>query len=358
VFALPVVKLFGLHAGALITNFLLNALGLVVFARFLRQTYHERVGMLSAWILAFYPGTAYWGNLPYPQTMIIPVTLIGFVLLYRVNAEERLSRVLLYAGLLGLVMLAYDLVTYFGPVLVGLLFLKRKWLSIPPAAVAILLPSILLMLFQQHINEINPVNVNTEIYGKIIGAYLNPEDIPTWIYFLKISPLVLVHNFFACSFFLLPLAFAAALLYMALKRRCLITRVEVLFLMAGLALWAFSNLAPPYTYWYREMRGYWLARVFVPITVPLIIVVARSLSAWWDDGGRMNAVSQGVGAVLIIGQAVISFGGIMGSPVADRPYYEFYRHSKQPVYSENIERFGRHPVGFAPVKPEQKEAQP
>ena len=348
--ALPFIEIFGLHAGALIINFLVNAIGLTLFAHFLKSRFGEGVGLIGAWILAVFPGTAYWGSLPYPQTSIIPVTIIGFVLMYRVNEEESFLRTMTMVILLGVAMLAYDLVTYFGPVLMGVLFLRRKWLWMPPAAVAILLPGVLLMLFQRFVHDVSPVNINTEIYGAIINAYLDPQDITTWKWYLRIAPLVLVHNFFASCMILVPVAFVCCVLGMAVQKRMYITRVEVLFFLAAFALWSFSNLAPPYDYWYREMRSFWLARVFVPMTVPMVIVVARTLDHWREEGAANQTIANVLAVLVIGGHVMITFSGIARLPIADRVYYEFYRHSKTPVYSSTLDKVGRYPVGFSGVK--------
>jgi len=68
----PLMKLWGFEVGGTIAAVMLNVSGLVAALVLLRRRIGEKGAIFAAWILAIYPGAAYWGGLPYPYALIFP----------------------------------------------------------------------------------------------------------------------------------------------------------------------------------------------------------------------------------------------------------------------------------------------
>ena len=210
ILAFPFMKVLGDNAGGLAINFLLNAVAILVFVRFVRKEVGGQAGSMTLWLLATYPGIAYWGALPYAYAFIVPATLLCGMLLYYLARAETLPRILLLAAGMGLLFTGYDLYIFFLPAVGLVLLMRRKWVAIPLASVAIMLPTVLVMLAMAKLCGVGAANDNTNIYGVVLKSYFGPYNMTDWTWLLKTSPMVGVHNFLFSNISL----FAAGLSYL------------------------------------------------------------------------------------------------------------------------------------------------
>lgn len=332
--AYPFVRVLGFLAGGLLCNFLITAATMLAFGRFVRRRFGDGGAIAVLWLLATYPGITYWAGLPYSYAAIVPASLLAAMLLYRLDGAEAVSVVLSTALLLGIVLLSYDLFVFFVPAAVLLLLSRRKILLAFLAAAMAMLPTFLVDAVLSQIG-VQPLNGNTMSYIHVVNAYLHPGPPGPWLHYLERLPLVLVANFFDSNFFFLP---ALALIAVVICPRC-ISRVEAAILWSVLAVFLFSNAAPPYYGW--QIRGEWIARIYQAVFVALLLCIARAFAA-----GRRPAVLRAATWVTVIANAAIAFGPIMMNPMAFYFDYRFYQMFSPAAFEEILHVYGRRPLGF------------
>ena len=144
-----------------------------------------------------------------------------------------------------------------------------------------------------------------------------------WIPVLLQAPsLLLVDDFFASNMFLLPALFLLALAV----GRTRLAFFERALLFSMLAVWAFSNLAPPYE-WMWQLRGVWIARLYEPSIGVLLTVIARSMATQRNTGsvrGRFTLTAGSIAAGAL-GTAVV-LGPWVSLPLYTGIYQRFYQH--------------------------------
>jgi hypothetical protein len=339
--AYPFMKLGGFELGGFIASLLCQLAGLVTLALFLRRRHGDRAAVAGAWLLATYPGIAYWAALPYAYVTIVPASIGLYALLVRLDERPGLRATAGTALAMGLLFVAYDLAPFFG--VAGLLLLARRkrfrdlpvavlGFSVGPAAAA----AALALLF-----GVGWSNTNTDIYGTVARAYLHPGSLRAWLGVLVDFLPALVANFFFSNFVLLPWAF----LVLAVLSRRRLAAPEGALLLAGGLLFAFNNLAPPYVgRW--QMRGDYIPRLYQPVFVALLVYCARvlgELPAFGRPKGRMIAAA----AVLAVaGNLSIVAGPIGRVPWAGTVYHRFYEHSPAGTMERLLALHGRRPLGF------------
>ena len=89
----PLVRAAGFLAGGLIASILLNVIALLVFAAFVRRRVGEGGAIATLWLVATYPGITYWAGLPYSYVAIVPGSMFGLILLYRMQDRAALQDV-------------------------------------------------------------------------------------------------------------------------------------------------------------------------------------------------------------------------------------------------------------------------
>ena len=82
------------------------------------------------------------------------------------------------------------------------------------------------------------------------------------------------------------------------------------------------------------MRGTWIARMYQPLFVVMVYYLVRNRPSKWLVGG------------LVTLQVTVCLGGMLHLPHTGRLYHHFYEHSPRPLYEENLEAYGRRPLGF------------
>lgn len=336
----PFIQTMGFMAGGVIASILLHVIALLSFATFVSRRVGERGAITTAWLLATYPGITYWAGLPYSYTVIVPGSLFGLILLYRLHDATAIRGVARAAFLLGLIFIGYDLGPFFGPAAVVVLIVRRRIAWMVAAAVAMALPT--LLVFGMLLSIRLPIlNANTAGYLTVLSAYLPPRELHLWIEYLMDLPLVFLSNFVFGNLIFLPLLFVAALLVGRRLHIPLLSWPERALLLSGAALFLFNNAAPPYDGW--QMRGHWIARLYQPLFVAFLVVIAQVTERL--GGTPLRRWSAAV-IFVIASNASVAFGPVLMNPLAAYAYHKFYVHSPPESLLVNLQRFGRRPLGF------------
>lgn len=335
VIALPFVNVFGVLAGSLIASCLIHLVAVGGFALFVAKRIGETAAITVLWLLATYPGITYWAGLPYAYVVIVPGSIACFLLLYRLQAAETAREVAIASLLMSVIFLGYDLFAFFGPAAILILLARRRfaWIVIACAGMASMLVLVGLMFFAMGVPIMNSSTGN---YPGILGAYLHPELGP-WLGYVLRVPAVLLSNFFASNFIVLPLLFCVAVIVARRWGIAVFERPDIALLVAAAALFLFNNAAPPYYGW--QLRGHWIARLYQPIFVVMLIVIARVAQRAGTGAWRAAVVA----AVVVNGS--LAFGPVMKNPAAAHVFHWFYAHSTSEAMLVNLERFGRRPLG-------------
>jgi hypothetical protein len=339
--AYPFMKLGGFEVGGFIASLLCQLAGLVTLALFLRRRHGDRAAVAGTWMLATYPGIAYWAALPYAYVAIVPASIGLYALLVRLDERSGLRATAGTALAMGVLFVAYDLAPFFG--VAGLLVLARRkrYRELPVALCGLSLAPALAAAALAVIFGVGWTNNNTDIYGTVARAYLHPGSLRAWLGVLVDFVPALAANFFFSNFVLLPWLF----LLLALLSRRRLSAAEGALLLAGGLLFAFNNLAPPYVgRW--QMRGDYIPRLYQPVFVALLVYCARvigDLEAFGRPKARMIVAAA---ALALVGNLSIIAGPIARVPWADYVYHRFYEHSGPGTLERLLALHGRRPLGF------------
>jgi hypothetical protein len=222
-------------------------------------------------------------------------------------------------------------------------------------AVAQLLPTLATAALLWKLFRVPFRNSNTEAYFAVLKSYVPPIDLHAWWALLRQFPQAAVSNALYSNFLVLPLLVLLALAASRwLPRPATEARIfrpaEVSLLAAVVLLFLFNNLAPPYAGW--PLRGAWVARLYQPSVAALISLLAYVLAraALLPRPARLGTWAA-LGLAVAV-QAWVVFAPVMGSArLSGYLYWRFYQHAPRPFYAENLERYGRRPVGFCTKPP-------
>jgi hypothetical protein len=304
--------------------------------------------VLAAWLLALYPGAAYWGGLPYPYALIVPGSLLLTAGLARLAAADRWPTTVAWSIGMGLGYLGYDFLPFFLPASLLVLAGRQRWGAAVVSAGLQVAPLALWLLWLDRGLHVPVHNANSHVYGSILSAYASFPGWPAlWAEVREAVPVGL-EVLFGANFLFLPGLFVAVVALNPLTSRVSLRRPETALLLATLALFLFNNFAPPYGGTW-EMRGSWIARLYQPVFPVLVLFVAR----WWQHlpGLPERAVLPiRLGLALGLGgNALITFGPILNNPLrlSESAFYRFYDHTDVHwVYAETLKNAGRRPLGF------------
>jgi hypothetical protein len=349
--AYPFVRVAGDLAGGLLCNILITIAAMLAFGRFVENRHGPAAARSVVWLLATYPGITYWAGLPYPYAAIVPLSLLSAMIIDRMDAATTAREIALLAVVLGGLLLAYDLAPFFVPAAVLVLVRRKKWLWAAIAGALAMAPSLVLVMVLRRVG-VPLMNENTQGYVKVLMAYRHPgirhPGLGAWFAYLKQLPQVLMANFFDSNFFFLPLLAIIAVLIAGWRRS--IGRVEAAILLTVLAVFLFNNAAPPYYGW--QLRGVWIPRLYQPMFVALLLVVAGAVSQT-----QRKALLVAVAATVVL-NATIAFGPIANNPLAFYLDYRFYRHAQPETFAENLANYGRRPLGLCATPEEAKRQRP
>lgn len=337
----PLVRTAGFLAGGLIASILLNVIALLLFSAFVRRRAGDRAATATLWLLATYPGITYWAGLPYSYVAIVPGSLFGLILLYRVHDHAALADVVRAAFLLGLIFTAYDLFPFFGPATLIVLFASRRWIAAVVATVAMVLPGILIALMFMTMG-VPVLNTNSANYLSVVFSYLNFDRYNSeWFGYLAELPLILFSNAIYGNLVFLPILAITGAVLLRNRGVVVIGLPEKALLITALAVFLFTNAAPPYYGW--QMRGYWLARLYQPLVAVLLMIAGRATQSL--EGSVLGRWRVALGLTLAL-NASVAFGPVLMNPLAGFVYHKFYVHSPPESLLINMQRYGRRPLGF------------
>jgi hypothetical protein len=335
----PFIQVMGFMAGGVVASILLHVLALLAFAKFVSGRVGDRAAIITASLLATYPGVTYWAGLPYSYAAIVPGSLFGLILLYRLHDATAVREVVRAAFLLGLIFIGYDLAPFFGPAALLVLVVRRRFAWMVVTAMTMALPTLLVFAMLLSI-RLPILNSNTAGYLTVLSAYLRPRELHLWTGYLMELPLVFLSNFVFGNMIFLPLLFAAALIVGRRLHIPLLSWPEKSLLLSGVALFLFTNAAPPYDGW--QLRGHWIARLYQPVFVAFLIVIAQVTQRL--SGAFLRRWAAAV-ILVIAANASVAFGPVLMNPLAGYAYHKFYAHSPPESLLVNVRRFGRRPLG-------------
>jgi hypothetical protein len=240
----------------------------------------------------------------------------------------------------------YDLLPYFSVAAIVLLVRRRRWRAIPVAAACMAIAPAIVLVALAKIARLPWTNENTEQYGAMVNAYLHPPPIAVWLRGVAWFPVVLGQVFLFSNVIFVPTAF----LLVAIVARQRLTLVEgTLFAVIG-AVFAFNNLAPPYYETYA-MRGTYIPRIYQPLIGALVVYCARVIGQWETPDRLKAGILKGALVFALAGNLSIVFGPIARVPWAGEVYQRFYNHAFLETMDQNLDRYGRRPLGFCRPMP-------
>lgn len=347
VLAYPFMKLGGFEIGGTIASLTLNVVGLIACGHWLRRRLGERGAVFALWLLASYPGAAYWGGLPYLYALITPGSVLLLLAMESLGAARGRQLALLSLGM-GVIYLAYDFVVFFWPASVVMLLWRRRYGATGISAVLQLLPLVIWMLVLQRGFGQELQNSNTNAYGTILAAYRQANVLPLVLANLSQLPESALMVFFGANFAFLPALFLAVLTLNCVTSRIGFTAAEMTLLTVAVGVFLFNHLAPEYPGW--QMRGTWIARLYQPVFPVFLLFAAR----WWQNLPELPRVlCLAIGTLLLattVGNALVIFGPILKNParISETAFYRFYNHNDAHwVYERHcLKLYGRRPLGF------------
>jgi hypothetical protein len=347
----PLMKLLGFEIGGTVTSLILNTAAFAAALFVLRRWIGERGAVFAGWIMALYPGAAYWAGLPYTYALIFPSSLLLMLALMRLAGPGGLRTVAAVSLAMGVAYLGYDLAITFMPASLIILCWRRRFIDAAVSLVLQAAPLAAWLFALGHVFHQPLQNGNTGIYLTVLGELAHPSAGGWWWQQALHAPGNGSDIFFAANFIFLPALFLVALALDPVTSRVRLHIAEVALLASGLALFAMLNLAPSDAGGW-EMRGTWISRLYQPVFPALIVFTAR----WWQG---LPALSRGcrvlVGISLAgatLGDALIVFGPILNDPwhISETAFYRFYDHTDaHTFYEQNLKDLGRRPLGFTRV---------
>lgn len=347
VLAWPFMKLAGFEVGGTIASLVFHAIAFVVSLNFIGRRFGGRAASLAAWLIALYPGAAYWGGLPYSYALIFPASLLltlGIISL----ADAPLKKVLWLSPLMGVAYLGYDLHPFFIPATLLALAWHRRFGAALASVLLQIVPFVIWVTILVYGLKQPLENGNSAAYRVILTAFFKIKEVGAWWATVSNFDEIGLDVFFGSNFIFLPALFLAVVALNAVTSRISFQPVELALILVATGLFVFSNLAPFYGgAW--NLRGTWIARLYQPVFPVFILFIAR----WWQHlpplSWPLRSAIWLLGLAALAGNALIVFGPILKNPlkVSEFAYYRFYNHNDVHwIYERYLNEYGRRPIGF------------
>lgn len=324
----PAMKLLGYETGGVVMNLLFGLGAFVGATWWLRRREGGRAEMMGAWLLAAYPGFAYWVGMPYQYALIAPGALMLTIALAEIDAGRSLRWTVGLALFMGVLYLAYDFGPIFLPATVGLLLWRRRWSHLLVAALAGALPLLCWLLFLRTVLGQSLENSNAGIYRSVLSGFLQIKDWGVWASGLPRLCDTLLASVFGANFVFLPAIFLGVLCLNSYTSRVRLAVSECAIMGSVLLLFAVVNLGTvEIGTWI--MSGSWIARIYQPVFPVMVFFVAR----WWQALPALPAIGRVVLlaglALATVGNLLVVFGPVAGNPggVSGEAFFRFYTHS-------------------------------
>jgi hypothetical protein len=341
VIAFPFMKKWGHDSGGIICNFLLMIVSGIFLFKYSWKRYNQRTAEIVLWLYMGFTGIFYFIGQPFLHNIIVPSCLLIYVLLEKITGEKDFVRFTFYSLCLGLIHLGYDLFVFSIPAGFFLLWFSDKK-RIPFFIFMSLLPLTIWIFTVKYLLGVSALNSNNEVYLEIIKAYFVWDNYSNYYKVLFDLPMLFVHNFLFSSFFVIPFFFLVVLIYYRKKTLVFFENRDWALLSALLLLFLFNNMVPYYeSKW--QMRGYWIARIYEPLFLPLLFIMARLISSLLETG-----FSKFILISMILFQIAIPLLPLIYDPlhIASKIYYNYYRHSPEESMVKNLKKHGIRPFGF------------
>lgn len=344
IIAFPFFKLFGFYYGGIITAFVVTIFSYFIFIKFIVKTFGVQQAYVGMALFVSYPGIMYWIGSPFAHTMIVPCSCIIYILLWKMNETILLKKQLVYLSIVAILFTAYDLFVFFYPAILLIYFVKRQWIAFFCSFPIMILPQLLIIFWIKYQGVDHLVDNNSGVYATIINSYLHPGDLSLWWSSIKKVPNVLINNFTGSNFLFLPSLFLIILPW-AFVKKFQMNRVEVFVLLSALLVFLFNNLAPPYIA-YFSMQGKWIARIYQPIFIILIMFIVRFSVVAFKSNKMVKNIFVSLICLCFIGNTIINFGGCFKSKFTQWTWFNFYQHSSPSAMINNLNKYGVKPMGF------------
>lgn len=345
IISFPFFKLFGFYIGGILSAFVINLTSFYFFIKFI----YKNIGIQSAYVamilLSTYPGIMYWIGSPFAQVMIVPCCCWIYVIMWKMSQTDSLKKHILYLSIISLMFTAYDLFVYFYPAIL-LIYLKHyQWKKIIVSVPIMLVPQALIVLWLKSSGATNISSDNSGLYLTIIKSYFHIKDFSSWLEILGQAPEILINNFLDSNFLFLPILFLIILVWGLFKKFAL-NEIETSILFCALMVFLFNNLAPWYVAEF-QMRGLWIARIYQPIFIVMLMYIVRFSS--YIKANKPFQTKYFIGLIILCAcfNLVINIGGVFESKFTERSWYRFYQHSPPNTMTGNLKKFGVRPIGFS-----------
>jgi hypothetical protein len=349
----PLMRLLGFEEGGTLTSLILNVAGFIAAVALLRRWIGERGAVFAAWILALYPGAAYWAGMPYPNALIVPGSLLLMLGLWRIVDTPVGWRLAAISLAMGAVYLGYDLAAFYLPATLLALCWRRRFGAAAASASIQALPLACWLFALRHAFGLSLEDANSAVYANVLQGYLHAADFArSWQEMLR-APGTGFDIFFGANFIFLPALFLFVVAVNPATSRIRFGTAELSVLLSALALFLFLNLAPRDVGGW-EMGGTWIARIYQPVMPALVLFMAR----WWQGLPPLSRPLRNLVlcalALASLGDALIVFGPILDNPggISETALYRFYDHTDAHfVYESTLRTLGRRPLGFPRAQP-------
>lgn len=345
ILAFPFLKIFGFYIGGIIAAITITLISFYAFIRFIYNNLGVQQAYVGVILLSTYPGIMYWIGSPFAQVMIVPCCLLIYMLMWKMNYSNKLNKHILFLSLISILFTAYDLILYFYPTILFIYFRKQQWKKMIISLPIMLIPQLAMVLWINMRGVTELKSDNTGLYFTIINSYLNPGDLLSWLHLIFLAPKILLLNYLDSNFWFLPILFII-LVVVGVRNKIWLNTIETGILLSAFAIFIFNNLAPVYSADFL-MRGEWIARIYQPIFVALLMYIVRFYGQIYQINPNQKRVFVGLILTCSLLNIAINLGGCFKSNLTQLAWYRFYQHSSPDAMQKNLKIYGVKPIGFS-----------
>lgn len=158
---------------------------------------------------------------------------------------------------------------------------------------------------------------------------------------------MLYRNFFDATYFYLAVLFCVVIVLGKVTRSIALDLPFWTIAVSMLAVFVFNNMAPYYEGW--QMRGDWIARIYQPAVVLILLLVFGVIKTWERDGNMLPMyIVLGLAVAVFAFNTRINVLPALGNDSLTYHHYRFYFHSMPETMGQNLEKYGRRPLWVCP----------